>query len=60
VRGEAVPETMLWSAVAAGGAHSCGASVEGTTFCWGENGSGQLGNGSTEGALAPSPIGPGN
>ncbi|MEO6527761.1 MAG: hypothetical protein ABIP93_14155 [Gemmatimonadaceae bacterium] len=32
-----------WRDVAVGGAHSCGIRVDGQLYCWGSNGSGQLG-----------------
>ena len=41
--------------ISAGGAHTC-AVVEGGALCWGENGSGQLGNGSTSDANAPQQV----
>jgi len=40
-------------AMAAGGSHSC-STVDGTTlWCWGDNGYGQLGNGSSEDSVTP-------
>ena len=33
--------------VVSGGSHSCGLQVDGTAFCWGANGFGQIGNGAT-------------
>lgn len=35
--------------ISAGNSHSCGLNAVGTAYCWGENGSGQLGNGVTGG-----------
>jgi alpha-tubulin suppressor-like RCC1 family protein len=59
VRGGDLPAgAVVWNTVAAGGNHSCGATVEGLTFCWGENGNGQLGNGDTEDSVGPVAIGP--
>ena len=37
------------ASVSAGGAFSCGVGTSGTTVCWGDNGIGQLGNGTTGG-----------
>lgn len=40
--------------ISAGDSHSCGLNALGTAYCWGENGSGQLGNGVTGGtSLVP-------
>jgi alpha-tubulin suppressor-like RCC1 family protein len=45
--------------VATGGNHSCGASLSRITYCWGANGSGQLGNGTTTNSAIPVAIGGG-
>ncbi len=44
---------------ARGGFHSCGLSTDGAAFCWGYNGSGQLGDGSLSDATNPVPVGGG-
>lgn len=49
----AVQGGMLWAAISAGGLHTCAIDAGGTGWCWGNNGSGQLGDGSTNGAIAP-------
>jgi alpha-tubulin suppressor-like RCC1 family protein len=37
--------------------HTCAISVEGALYCWGANGSGQLGTGGTLGSLTPTQVG---
>jgi len=39
-----------WRAVSAGGAHSCGIRTDSLLYCWGSNGSGQLGVGVARGS----------
>jgi alpha-tubulin suppressor-like RCC1 family protein len=45
-----------WIAVTGGGAHTCGIRGAGTLWCWGANGSGQLGDGSAALRLTPVPV----
>lgn len=47
------PGGATFTAVSAGSAHSCALAANGASWCWGANGSGQLGNGSTSDANAP-------
>ena len=39
--------------VVGGGAHTCARKSDGTLWCWGYNGDGELGNGSTTSSLSP-------
>jgi alpha-tubulin suppressor-like RCC1 family protein len=43
--------------VDAGDAHTCALDVDGIAYCWGRNGDGQLGTGSTTDAPAPAVVG---
>jgi len=36
-----------YTALVAGGTHTCGLATDGTAYCWGYNGSGQLGDGTS-------------
>jgi alpha-tubulin suppressor-like RCC1 family protein len=42
-----------WAAVAAGNVHTCAVKTTGTLWCWGYDGDGQLGNGTTNGSDVP-------
>ena len=45
---------LVWAALTAGGAHTCGRTDDtDEMYCWGENGSGQLGDGTTVNRLVP-------
>ena len=53
------PVTGLYSgytSVATGEVHSCALASDGSVQCWGDNGSGQLGDGTTTGALTPTAV----
>lgn len=50
-----VASDLRFRDVAAGGAHTCAIAVDGQVLCWGANGSGQLGNATTEPAREPVP-----
>jgi alpha-tubulin suppressor-like RCC1 family protein len=39
--------------IAAGGTHTCGLLIDGTVWCWGSGGDGELGNGSTSDSSTP-------
>jgi len=43
-------------AVAAGDQYSCGLTTSGAAYCWGDNGSGELGNGNSTSSGVPVPV----
>ena len=47
------PAGVSFAAVTAGTAHTCGVTAAGVAYCWGANGSGQLGDGTTTDRLMP-------
>ncbi|MDX2193514.1 MAG: hypothetical protein NW201_09165 [Gemmatimonadales bacterium] len=51
----AAPAGVAFTQVATGpnGLHTCGVTVEGAAYCWGFNGNGQLGDGTTTQRLTP-------
>jgi len=48
--------TPAFTSVAAGGLHTCAVSVDREVWCWGANGSGQLGDGTTTDRPVPRPV----
>ncbi|NDF54090.1 MAG: hypothetical protein EB145_07855, partial [Proteobacteria bacterium] len=42
-----------WAALSAGYQHTCGVTISGTAYCWGDNTHGQLGDATTTSRLAP-------
>ncbi|HEV2750025.1 MAG TPA: Ig-like domain-containing protein [Gemmatimonadales bacterium] len=47
---------VTFASVSAGSFQTCGATADGTGYCWGANGDGQLGNGTTDFAPTPTPV----
>jgi alpha-tubulin suppressor-like RCC1 family protein len=52
----AVAGGMTFRDIAAGGEHTCAATVDGRALCWGANDEGQLGNGTTEQQNTPGEV----
>ena len=53
-----VPRRVTWrgKSVSTGIFHACGVAVGGTAYCWGANGTGQLGTGNNAGSQVPVPL----
>jgi len=49
--------TGAWNSISAGLAHTCGITSDLSLWCWGDNSSGQLGNGNQVSASTPVPVG---
>lgn len=52
----ALPEPLVQQTITGGGSHSCGLTREGRAYCWGRNGQGQLGDGTTTNRPVPTPV----
>jgi alpha-tubulin suppressor-like RCC1 family protein len=52
----AMPPGTAFVALETGSAHSCGLTGSGAAWCWGANGSGQVGAGSTAPVTQPTPV----
>ena len=48
--------TLSWKGIEASFSHTCGVTTGGAMYCWGENASGKLGNGTTVASSVPSPV----
>lgn len=57
--GSSAVTVVGWKLVRAGGSTSCGLVSDGTAYCWGNGGSGQLGDGGTGGRYEPFAVGGG-
>ena len=53
-----VSGTTTFASIAAGDNHTCGLATSGVTYCWGYNGSGQLGDNSYTSRTIPGPVNP--
>jgi len=47
------PSGVTFTQMATGGTFTCGLTPAGQTYCWGNNGNGQLGNGTTTSSASP-------
>src|SRR2546425_6459783 len=50
---------LTFATVSGGDDHTCGVTADGVAYCWGNNGLGQLGNGTTTNSAIPAAVGGG-
>jgi alpha-tubulin suppressor-like RCC1 family protein len=53
---QAVRGGLSWRVIAAGGLHSCGVTTTDVAYCWGNNGKGQLGDGTQASRARPAVV----
>jgi alpha-tubulin suppressor-like RCC1 family protein len=51
-----MPAGISFTGLAAGYLHTCAVSSSGAAYCWGDNGNGQLGDGTSVDRLGPTPV----
>jgi alpha-tubulin suppressor-like RCC1 family protein len=47
---------LMFAMISAGSNHTCGVTLDGIAYCWGDNSSGQLGNGAKTNSPTPIPV----
>ena len=52
----AVSGGLIFAAISPGFSHTCGLTRGGVAYCWGDNGAGELGDGSTTNSAVPVPV----
>ena len=51
-----VADGLILSSISAGGRHHCAIATDGSAYCWGDNGDGELGNGTRVSSDTASPV----